>query len=33
VQWHAEGLVHWPQHAPLFDAFVAACREPAGAPA
>lgn len=29
VQWHAECLVHWPQHAPLFDAFVAACRVPA----
>ncbi|HEU4703754.1 MAG TPA: gamma-glutamyl-gamma-aminobutyrate hydrolase family protein [Conexibacter sp.] len=33
VQWHAEYLVRWAQHAPLFDAFVAACREPAGAPA
>jgi putative glutamine amidotransferase len=33
VQWHAEYLIHWPQHAPLFDAFVAACREPARTPA
>jgi len=33
VQWHAEYLVHWPQHAPLFDAFAAACREPARTPA
>jgi putative glutamine amidotransferase len=30
VQWHAECLVGWPQHAPLFEAFVAACRAPAG---
>jgi putative glutamine amidotransferase len=29
VQWHAEYLVGWPQHAPLFEAFVAACRAPA----
>jgi len=33
VQWHAEYLVRQAQHAPLFDAFVAACREPARAPA
>ncbi len=33
VQWHAEYLVRWPQHAALFEAFVAAAREPAGAPA
>jgi putative glutamine amidotransferase len=33
VQWHAEYLVRWPQHAPLFEAFVAACREPARTPA
>lgn len=33
VQWHAEYLVGWREHAPLFDAFVAACREPARAPA
>ena len=33
VQWHAEYLVRWPQHAPLLDAFVAACREPARASA
>jgi putative glutamine amidotransferase len=32
VQWHAEGLVGWPQHRPLFDAFVAACRAPARRP-
>lgn len=31
VQWHAEGLVGWPQHRPLFSAFVAACRH-AGRP-
>jgi len=29
VQWHTECLVGWPQHAPLFEAFVAACRLPA----
>jgi putative glutamine amidotransferase len=29
VQWHAEGLVGWPQHRSLFEAFVAACRAPA----
>lgn len=28
VQWHAEYLVGWPQHAPLFEAFVDACRAP-----
>ena len=28
VQWHAEYLVGWPQHVPLFEAFVAACRAP-----
>jgi len=33
VQWHAEYLVRQPQHAPLFDAFAAACREPARATA
>jgi len=32
VQWHAEYLVGRPQHAVLFEAFVDACREPAGAP-
>jgi putative glutamine amidotransferase len=26
VQWHAEYLVGWPQHAPLFAAFVAAAQ-------
>ena len=31
VQWHAEGLVGWPQHRPLFRAFVDACRVPAKA--
>ena len=33
VQWHAEYLIRWPQHTHLFDAFVAACRQPAPAPA
>ncbi|MFL5816037.1 MAG: gamma-glutamyl-gamma-aminobutyrate hydrolase family protein [Conexibacter sp.] len=28
VQWHAEYLVRWPRHVPLFEAFVAACRAP-----
>ena len=29
VQWHAEYLVCWSQHAPLFEAFITACRDPA----
>jgi putative glutamine amidotransferase len=32
VQWHAECLLRWPQHAPLFAAFVEACRQPAKRP-